>query len=46
MELAGYVFVPRTPPFPGEECWALREGGNDGSPPPPHCFEHPTDAPR
>lgn len=45
METEGYSFVPRTPGFPGDECWTLRDAARDDAPPPPHCFEHAADAP-
>lgn len=45
MDAEGYHFVPRVPGFPGDECWALRDQPTDDILPPPHCFEHASDAP-
>ena len=39
MAAAGYEFVPRTPGFPGDECWALRDQPRADTPPPTQCFE-------
>ena len=36
---AGYRFVARTPGFPGDECWALRDEPRADTPPPTQCFE-------
>jgi hypothetical protein len=46
MAAAGYEFVPRTPIFPGPECWALRDQPRQDTPPPPHCFERVSDMQR
>ena len=45
MAADGYRFVPRTPGFPGDECWALRDQPRADSPPPTQCFEHVPESP-
>ena len=45
MAADGYQFVPRSPGFPGDECWALRDQPRADTPPPTQCFERISESP-
>lgn len=43
MAAAGYVFVVRSPDWPGSECWQIRERADPTDLPAPQCFVHAAD---